>query len=132
MKYVVWGLVGLLVVLHQDLWNWHDDTLVFGFLPMGLFYHACISVAASAEKRSRRAEVKEGDLPSGCGGLCGVSRPEDFKLPTPSAKLMRMHLALPPSKCKLALPPARSVAKSPRRRPRARPGRLSRRLPLEQ
>lgn len=41
-------LVLALVVLHQDNWFWEDDTLVFGFMPIGLFYHACISVAASA------------------------------------------------------------------------------------
>ncbi|MEM7560397.1 MAG: DUF3311 domain-containing protein [Planctomycetota bacterium] len=43
----VWGLVLLLIVLHQDNFFWHDDTLVLGFLPIGLFYHACISVAAA-------------------------------------------------------------------------------------
>ena len=46
MKYVVWGLVLLLVVLHQDIWFWEDDRLVFGFLPITLLYHACISLAA--------------------------------------------------------------------------------------
>lgn len=40
-------LVILLLVLHQDNWYWSDGTLVFGFLPIGLFYHACLSVAAS-------------------------------------------------------------------------------------
>lgn len=43
----VWGLVLLLIVLHQDNFFWHDDTLVLGFLPIGLFYHACLSVAAA-------------------------------------------------------------------------------------
>ncbi len=43
----IWGLVALLVVLHQDNWLWENGTLVFGFLPMGLFYHACLSLAAS-------------------------------------------------------------------------------------
>jgi hypothetical protein len=47
MKNFVWFLILLLVVLHQDNWNWDDATLVFGFMPMGLFYHACISVAAA-------------------------------------------------------------------------------------
>jgi len=37
----------VLLVLHQDNWFWTDDTLVFGFMPIGLFYHACLSVAAS-------------------------------------------------------------------------------------
>ncbi|PAY20486.1 hypothetical protein CKO51_05380 [Rhodopirellula sp. SM50] len=47
MKYLVWGLVVLLVVLHQDLWNWDNDRLVFGFMPVTLVYHAGISIAAS-------------------------------------------------------------------------------------
>ncbi|WP_145262737.1 DUF3311 domain-containing protein [Calycomorphotria hydatis] len=46
MRYVVWGLVLLLIILHQDVWFWNDATLVLGFIPVGLFYHACISVAA--------------------------------------------------------------------------------------
>ena len=40
-------LILLLLVLHQDNWFWEDDRLVFGFLPVGLFYHACISIAAA-------------------------------------------------------------------------------------
>jgi uncharacterized protein DUF3311 len=37
-----------LYVLHQDVWLWRTARpLVFGFLPVGLFYHACYSVAAS-------------------------------------------------------------------------------------
>lgn len=47
MKSVVWGLVLLLVVLHQDFWYWDDATLVFGFLPIGLLYHALLSIAAA-------------------------------------------------------------------------------------
>lgn len=47
MRYVVWGLVVLLLILHQDVWLWENDTLVFGFLPITLLYHACISVAAA-------------------------------------------------------------------------------------
>ncbi len=46
MKYVVWGLILLLVVLHQDVWFWDDATLVFGFMPITLLYHAMISLAA--------------------------------------------------------------------------------------
>ena len=46
MKNIVWLLVILLVIIHQDFWNWESETLVFGFMPIGLFYHACISVAA--------------------------------------------------------------------------------------
>lgn len=37
-----------LYVLHQDVWLWRTARpLVFGFVPIGLFYHACYSVAAS-------------------------------------------------------------------------------------
>ena len=46
MKYAVWGLVVLLIILHQDVWFWEDDTLVMGFMPITLLYHAGISVAA--------------------------------------------------------------------------------------
>jgi hypothetical protein len=47
MKYLVWGLIVFLVVIHQDVWNWNNDTLVFGFIPLTLAYHAGISIAAS-------------------------------------------------------------------------------------
>ncbi len=40
-------LVVLLLIAHQDNWFWHDETLVFGFMPIGLFYHACISLGAT-------------------------------------------------------------------------------------
>ena len=33
---------------HQDFWFWRSVTpLVFGALPIGLFYHACFPVAVS-------------------------------------------------------------------------------------
>ncbi len=47
MKYAVWGMLALLAVVHQDVWYWDDPTLVFGFAPIGLLYHAGISVAAA-------------------------------------------------------------------------------------
>ena len=47
MKLLVWSLVALLVVAHQDVWFWGDDRLILGFLPITLLYHAGISVAAS-------------------------------------------------------------------------------------
>ena len=46
--WIIAALVVALLILHQDNWFWTDDTLVFGFMPIGLFYHACISIAASA------------------------------------------------------------------------------------
>jgi len=34
---------------HQDVWNWSKtEPLVFGFLPIGLAYHAAYSVLAAA------------------------------------------------------------------------------------
>jgi hypothetical protein len=37
-----------LYVLHQDFWFWRRvHPLVFGFIPIGLFYQACFAVAAS-------------------------------------------------------------------------------------
>lgn len=47
MKYVIWGMVVLLIILHQDNWMWDNKTLVFGFMPIGLLYHAGISMAAA-------------------------------------------------------------------------------------
>lgn len=47
MKMVVWGLVVALLILHQDTWLWDNDTLVFGFLPITLLYHAGISIGAT-------------------------------------------------------------------------------------
>jgi hypothetical protein len=44
---IIGGLVLLMLILHQDNWFWNDTTLVFGFMPIGLFWHACISIAAS-------------------------------------------------------------------------------------
>ena len=39
--------VVVLYVLHQDIWFWRSARLVFGFIPIGLFYHGCFSVAAA-------------------------------------------------------------------------------------
>ena len=47
MFWVVWGVVVALGVLHQDLWFWGDRTLVFGVVPMGLFYHSLFSLACA-------------------------------------------------------------------------------------
>ena len=40
--------VAALYVLHQDFWFWRTPRpLALGVVPVGLFYHACYSVAAS-------------------------------------------------------------------------------------
>ena len=41
-------LVAALWVLHQDFWFWRDARpLVFGILPIGLFYHVAYTVVTS-------------------------------------------------------------------------------------
>jgi hypothetical protein len=47
MKGLLTLMVVLVYVLHQDFWNWHDRTLVLGFLPIGLAYHAAYSILAA-------------------------------------------------------------------------------------
>jgi hypothetical protein len=38
-----------LYLLHQDFWFWRAATpIVFGFLPVGLFYHVCYTLVISA------------------------------------------------------------------------------------
>lgn len=37
----------VLAVLHQDAWNWSSTYLVFGFMPLGLAYHALYSLTAA-------------------------------------------------------------------------------------
>ena len=69
MKYVVWGLILLLVVLHQDVWFWDDATLVFGFMPITLLYHAMISLAAGctwwlATKYAWPADLEAAEAPA--------------------------------------------------------------------
>ncbi|MFP6610754.1 MAG: hypothetical protein VB875_05135 [Pirellulales bacterium] len=36
-----------MAVLHQDFWWWDSSTLVFGFLPIALAYHAVFSILAA-------------------------------------------------------------------------------------
>jgi hypothetical protein len=45
-------LLGVLILvaflLHQDVWNWRTaGPLVFGFLPVGLAYHAAYCIGAA-------------------------------------------------------------------------------------
>ncbi len=45
-----WGLallVAIVILLHQDYWNWTDKSLVLGFLPIGLAYHAAYAFVAT-------------------------------------------------------------------------------------
>jgi hypothetical protein len=70
--------VVVLYALHQDLWFWRTARpLVFGFVPVGLFYHACFSVASAllmgllvrwAWPARLEAEIEEGHAEPKAGG----------------------------------------------------------------
>ena len=74
MRGLVYGLIILLAVLHQDFWWWDDsDTLVLGFMPVGLAYHAFLSLAAGllwalAVKFCWPADVDVEEASTGQGG----------------------------------------------------------------
>jgi hypothetical protein len=44
---IVFAVLLTMAVLHHDFWLWNDPTLVFGFLPAGLAYHAFFSILAA-------------------------------------------------------------------------------------
>ena len=44
---VAWGWILILGIGHFDFWLWDDDSLVFGFMPIALAYHAGISILAA-------------------------------------------------------------------------------------
>ncbi len=47
-KILLGAFLVLVYLLHQDFWNWRKiEPLVFGFLPIGLAYHAGYSILAS-------------------------------------------------------------------------------------
>ena len=49
MRFIFTTIVVAVYLLHQDLWFWRTARpLVFGFLPIGLFYHAVFCLLCSA------------------------------------------------------------------------------------
>ncbi len=47
MKIVVYALLVVLMLAHQDYWLWRShQPLVFGFMPAGLAWHTGISLSA--------------------------------------------------------------------------------------
>ena len=44
---LVWLLFVLMFLGHQDFWWWDDSTLILGFLPIGLAYHALFSIGCA-------------------------------------------------------------------------------------
>lgn len=47
MKIFLWIVVAILIIAHQDTWNWESKELVFGFMPIGMAYHVLISILAA-------------------------------------------------------------------------------------
>jgi hypothetical protein len=48
MSAILTAVAVIAYLLHQDLWFWNTPyPLVFGFIPVGLFYHGCYSLLAS-------------------------------------------------------------------------------------
>jgi hypothetical protein len=46
-KFLIFLMIAGVYVLHQDYWNWKNADVVFGFLPVGLAYHAGYSILAA-------------------------------------------------------------------------------------
>jgi hypothetical protein len=80
-------VVFALYLAHQDIWNWRTPyPLVFGFIPIGLFYHACFTVASAlvmwllvtyAWPAHLEAEVAEVERPQ--GQETGKAKKEDAR-----------------------------------------------------
>lgn len=73
---IVYAAAVLLAILHQDFWLWGSTTLVFGFLPAGLAYHAGYTLVTALlwyfvvryawpEEAVRFAEGDDGSAPDG-------------------------------------------------------------------
>jgi uncharacterized protein DUF3311 len=47
-RWIAPALIALLYVFHQDFWFWRETRpLAFGFMPIGLFYHAVFTVVCA-------------------------------------------------------------------------------------
>ena len=46
-RLAVWTLFFILFFLHQDFWWWDESKLIFGFMPLGLAYHAGFSIVCA-------------------------------------------------------------------------------------
>lgn len=44
MRKLLYAVLVILALLHQDFWNWDRAHLYFGFLPSGLAYHAAYTL----------------------------------------------------------------------------------------
>jgi hypothetical protein len=46
-KLLLFLLIAAVYIVHQDNWNWKNSDTMFGFLPVGLAYHAGYSILAA-------------------------------------------------------------------------------------
>ena len=46
-KFAIFLLVIAVYAAHQDIWNWRDADLMFGFVPVGLAYHAGYAIGCA-------------------------------------------------------------------------------------
>src|SRR5262245_43558796 len=87
-------MVGALYVLHQDFWFWRTaNPLVFGFIPVGLFYHACYTIVVALAMLTLVSkawpawlEERHGEGETGRVGETGQSRPVAPSPPRPLAR----------------------------------------------
>jgi hypothetical protein len=68
----IWAGFVVLFVFHHDFWWWDDRTLVLGFLPIGLAYHATFSVAAGLLWALANRYAWPGHLEEWASGPVGV------------------------------------------------------------
>jgi len=47
MKPLFWLLILILLIFHQDYWQWDRTDLVFGFVPYSLAYHMGVSIVTA-------------------------------------------------------------------------------------
>jgi hypothetical protein len=43
----VWLLFVVMFFAHQDFWWWDDESMILGFLPIGLAFHALFSIGCA-------------------------------------------------------------------------------------
>jgi len=82
LRRIVYGSIVLLAILHQDAWWWNSiDPLLFGFIPIGLAWHAFVSIAAGilwamAVKYCWPEDVDVMENAATASGGCEPGRPE--------------------------------------------------------
>ena len=47
MKILTYVIFLALLILHQDFWWWNNDSMVLGFLPVGLAFHVLFAIACA-------------------------------------------------------------------------------------